>query len=70
MLDSVEQRTLVDFRTPGAVLVPGYGVLASVTFQGAVNNALQAFVDPTSASYKDVSSVISALAANYSVLSP
>jgi glucose/mannose transport system substrate-binding protein len=67
-LDPIEQRTLVDFRTAGAQLVPGYSAIAPDAFQVALTAPLQAFADWTSGSYKDVDSVIAALTANYALL--
>jgi glucose/mannose transport system substrate-binding protein len=62
------RQSIADFAANGETIVPGYGVLTQVDFQGAVNNALQAFVDPANAQYKDVNAMVAVLAQNYALL--
>jgi glucose/mannose transport system substrate-binding protein len=63
--DSVSQQTYADYTAAGEKLVPAYAELTSVTFQAAINTALQAFSDRTNPAYKDAATMVAALKANY-----
>jgi glucose/mannose transport system substrate-binding protein len=66
--DPISQMSMKDFAAPNERHVLGYAAAVSDDFQTAVNPALQAFVDPSSASFKDVAAVVTVLKQNYSLI--
>src|SRR5262249_9906118 len=50
--------------------VLAYETLTPAAFQAAVNAALKAFTDPTSATFKNVDAVVATLTDNYALLHP
>jgi glucose/mannose transport system substrate-binding protein len=66
--DPISQISMKDFAAPGEHLLLGYAAAVSDDFQSAVNPALQAFVDPSSTSFKDVTALLSILKQNYSLI--
>jgi hypothetical protein len=55
-------------RGPANCHVLGYAAATSGSFQEAVNSALQPFVDPSSAAFKDVAAVLTVLKQNYATI--
>jgi glucose/mannose transport system substrate-binding protein len=70
MFDAMSQQTLLDFRSPTERLLPSYAILTSVTFQAALNPALQQFADPASLDFQNVGTVLEVLKQNYAHVRP
>jgi glucose/mannose transport system substrate-binding protein len=66
--DPISQMSMKDFATPGERLVLGYAAAVSESFQSAVNPALQAFVDPSNAAYRNTATVLTVLKQNYPLI--
>jgi glucose/mannose transport system substrate-binding protein len=66
--DPISQMTMKDFALPGERHILGYAGATSSAFQTAVNPALQQFVDPSNAAYKDVAAVLDVLRQNYAII--
>jgi glucose/mannose transport system substrate-binding protein len=66
--DPISQMSMKDFAAPGERHVLGYAAAVSDDFQSAVNPALQAFVDPSNSSFKDLAATLSVLKQNYPLI--
>jgi glucose/mannose transport system substrate-binding protein len=67
--DSISAGTLADLNGADHK-VPGYAALTSSNYQTAVNTALQAFVDPSNAAFKDVNALSTVMRAQYANIKP
>jgi len=66
--DPISQMSMKDLAAPGERHVLGYAAAVSADFQSAVNPALQAFVDPSSPSFKNLTATLSILKQNYPLI--
>jgi glucose/mannose transport system substrate-binding protein len=68
--DEISKFTLTEYGTEGIVKKAGYAALTASAYQEAVNPALQKFVDPTSADFNKVDTLMTVLKQNYAIIKP